>query len=49
MNSVARRDPSLGTLLALDARPHDYRDAATLLEAFWKEVESVMRDQGVWT
>lgn len=24
-------------------RPYDYMDAATLLGAFWKEVESVMR------
>jgi Family of unknown function (DUF6516) len=30
-------------------RPYDYTDAATLLEAFWSEVESVMRDKGVWT
>ena len=30
-------------------RPHDYTDAAALLAAFWKEVESVMREKGVWT
>ena len=30
-------------------RPYDYMDAATLLGAFWKEVESVMREKGVWT
>lgn len=30
-------------------RPYEYRDAATLLAAFWHEVESVMREQGVWT
>ena len=30
-------------------RPYDYMDAATLLAAFWKEVESVMREKGVWT
>ena len=30
-------------------RPYDYTDAATLLAAFWNEVESVMRERGVWT
>ena len=30
-------------------RPYDYTDAAALLAAFWKEVESVMREKGVWT
>ena len=30
-------------------RPYDYLDAATLLAAFWNEVESVMREKGVWT
>lgn len=30
-------------------RPYDYQDAAALLEAFWREVESVMREKGVWT
>ena len=30
-------------------RPFDYTDAAALLAAFWKEVESVMREKGVWT
>ena len=30
-------------------RPYDYTDAAALLAAFWQEVESVMRDKGVWT
>ena len=30
-------------------RPYDYADAAALLAAFWKEVESVMREMGVWT
>jgi hypothetical protein len=30
-------------------RPHDYTDAAALLAAFWREVESVMRERGVWT
>lgn len=29
-------------------RPYDYTDAAALLAAFWKEVESVMREKGVW-
>jgi hypothetical protein len=30
-------------------RPYDYTDAATLLTAFWQEVESVLRERGVWT
>ena len=30
-------------------RPYDYTDAGALLAAFWKEVESVMREKGVWT
>ena len=30
-------------------RPYDYTDAAALLAAFWNEVESVMREKGVWT
>ncbi len=30
-------------------RPYAYTDAAGLLAAFWKEVESVMREKGVWT
>ena len=30
-------------------KPYDYTDAGTLLAAFWKEVESVMRERGVWT
>ena len=30
-------------------RPYDYMDAATLLAAFWEEVESVMRERGIWT
>ena len=30
-------------------KPYDYTDAGTLLAAFWKEVESVMREKGVWT
>jgi hypothetical protein len=30
-------------------RPYDYKDAATLLAAFWQEVESVMRERGIWT
>lgn len=29
-------------------RPYDYKDAATLLAAFWQEVESVMRERGIW-
>ena len=27
-------------------RPYEYRDAATLLEDFWKEVDEVLRDRG---
>ena len=27
-------------------RPYDYKDAATLLEDFWKEVEAVLRERG---
>ena len=30
-------------------RPYGYTDAGTLLAAFWQEVESVMREEGVWT
>lgn len=30
-------------------RPYEYTDAGALLEAFWNEVESVLREQGVWT
>jgi Family of unknown function (DUF6516) len=30
-------------------RPYVYTDAGALLSAFWNEVESVMRDKGVWT
>ena len=30
-------------------RAYGYTDAAALLAAFWKEVESVMREKGVWT
>ena len=30
-------------------KPYDYMDAATLLAAFWKEVESGKRETGVWT
>ena len=30
-------------------KSYDYTDAATLLAAFWQEVESVMREKGVWT
>jgi hypothetical protein len=30
-------------------RPYDYRDAASLVADFWQEVESVMRERGVWT
>jgi hypothetical protein len=30
-------------------RPYEYTDAAALLAAFWAEVESVMREKGVWT
>jgi hypothetical protein len=29
--------------------PYDYTDAGTLLAAFWQEVESVLRQKGVWT
>lgn len=28
--------------------PYDYTDAGTLVAAFWQEVESVMRQEGVW-
>ena len=27
-------------------RPYEYRDAATLLEDFWKEVDEVLRERG---
>ena len=30
-------------------RPYDYTDAGALVAAFWQEVESVMRETGVWT
>ncbi len=28
-------------------RPYEYRDAATLLEDFWREVEAVLAERGV--
>jgi hypothetical protein len=28
-------------------KPYDYKDAATLLEDFWTEVDSVLRNRGV--
>lgn len=28
-------------------RPYDYKDAATLLEDFWRQVDSVLREKGV--
>jgi hypothetical protein len=28
-------------------RPYDYRDAATLLADFWREVDAVLKEQGV--
>ena len=28
-------------------RPYDYKDAATLLEDFWTEVDSVLKEKGV--
>lgn len=28
-------------------RPYEYRDAATLLEDFWREVEAVLKECGV--
>lgn len=30
-------------------KAYDYSDAGALLADFWKEVESVMREKGVWT
>ena len=30
-------------------RPYDYTGAGALVSAFWSEVESVMRERGVWT
>ena len=30
-------------------RPYDYTGAGALVAAFWSEVESVMRERGVWT
>ena len=30
-------------------RSYEYTDAAALVAAFWSEVESVMRERGVWT
>ena len=29
-------------------RPYEYRDAATLLEDFWREVDAVLRERGVF-
>lgn len=28
-------------------RPYDYQDAATLLADFWREVDAVLREQGI--
>ena len=43
---VAAKDhkPRLRTV-----RPYEYTDAGALVTAFWNEVESVMREKGVWT
>ena len=30
-------------------KSYDYTDAGALLAAFWQDVESVMREKGVWT
>jgi uncharacterized protein DUF6516 len=30
------------------ARAYEYTDAAALLGAFWSEIESVLREKGVW-
>lgn len=30
-------------------RLYDYTDAGALVAAFWQEVESVLRERGVWT
>ena len=30
-------------------RPYDYQDAAQLVSDFWAAVESLMRDEGVWS
>ena len=30
-------------------RPYDYTDASALVAAFWHEVESVLREKGIWT
>ena len=30
-------------------RTYEYQDAGTLVTAFWNEVESVLREKGVWT
>lgn len=30
-------------------RPYNYTNAAALVTAFWQEVESVLRERGVWT
>jgi hypothetical protein len=30
-------------------KSYEYTDAGTLLAAFWSEVESLMRERGVWT
>ena len=32
----------------LTVKSYEYTDAGTLVAAFWKEVESVMREKGVW-
>lgn len=34
---------------ARTVRPYAYTDAGALVAAFWNEVESVMRERGVWT
>jgi hypothetical protein len=30
-----------------ETRPHDYKDAATLVRDFWAEVETVLHERGV--
>jgi hypothetical protein len=44
----ARRVPKDHKHRLRTVRPYDYTDAAELVSAFWNEVESVLREKGVW-
>lgn len=51
---VARQGPAIRRRSTFDhhhrlqtTRPYEYKDAATLLRDFWKEVDAVLRERGL--